>query len=137
MSPRKCHKNGSHLNCYNFRTVKAINFLFSTPTTPFLCVKIYFAALHLHGADVMRSDTPWDFKTVTSQGRSIQITSNSECAQRSPVTTIDWFCSFLFILSATDILLCEGNVYFPGRFAPINFANRVLFNVWGNYWHAK
>ena len=43
--------------------------------------------------------------------------------------------SLIFILSIMEILLCEVNIHFPGRFAPNKLANRVLFNVWGNYWH--
>ena len=44
---------------------------------------------------------------------------------------IDLLCSLIFALSITEILLCEVNACFPGHFAPIIFANRVQFNVWG------
>ena len=47
----------------------------------------------------------------------------------SPVA-IDFFCSLIFALSITEILLCEVDAHFPGRFAPIILANR---NVWGNF----
>ena len=43
----KCYKNASRVNRYNFPTVNAINFLFSTlHTTPFHYGKTYFGALH-------------------------------------------------------------------------------------------
>ena len=32
--------------------------------------------------------------------------------------------ALIFILSNTEIPLCEVNVHFPGRFAPINLANK-------------
>ena len=54
----KSYKNASHLNRYNFRTVKAIGLLFSAlHTTPFLGVKNYFGVLQKYSADVTRSDT--------------------------------------------------------------------------------
>ena len=55
----KCYKNASLLNCYIFRTVNAINFLFSTlHTTPFLYGKTLFGVLHLLRASIATSDTP-------------------------------------------------------------------------------
>ena len=43
----KCYKNASRVNRYNFPTVNAIDFLFSTlHTTPFHYGKTYFGALH-------------------------------------------------------------------------------------------
>ena len=53
------YKNHSRLNRYNFRTVHAIDFLFSTlHTTPFLYGKIPFGVLHLLHACIATSDTP-------------------------------------------------------------------------------
>ena len=74
------------------------------------------------------------FKTATFSSRSLPIASNLECTQRGHVA-IDLFCSLIFILSITEILLWEVNAHLPGRFTPIILANRVEFNVWGNYWH--
>ena len=43
----KCYKNASRVNRYNFPTVNAIDFLFSTlHTTPFHYGETYFGALH-------------------------------------------------------------------------------------------
>ena len=53
------YKNHSRLNRYNFRTVHAIDFLFSTlHTTPFLYGKILFGVLHLLRVCIATSDTP-------------------------------------------------------------------------------
>ena len=58
-----CYKNALRLNRYNFRTVNAIDFLFSTlHSTPFLYVDLYFRVLHKLRADVMRPDYPWGLK---------------------------------------------------------------------------
>ena len=58
-----CYKNVLRLNGYNFRTVNAIDFLFSTlHSTPFLYVDLYFRVLHKLHADVMRPDYPWGSK---------------------------------------------------------------------------
>ena len=58
-----CYKNALRLNRYNFRTVNAIDFLFSTlHSTPFLYVDLYFRVLHKLRADVMRPDYPWGSK---------------------------------------------------------------------------
>ena len=47
------------LNHYNFRTVKGINFLFSTlNTTSFLYGKIHLGVLHLLRASIASFDTP-------------------------------------------------------------------------------
>ena len=51
LSPRSvfvfCYKNASRLNSYNFTTVNAIDFPFSTLyPTPFLSGKIHFGVLH-------------------------------------------------------------------------------------------
>ena len=55
----KSYKIALHLNRNNFRTIKAINFLFSTlHTTPFLYGKIHFGVLHLLRARIATSDTP-------------------------------------------------------------------------------
>ena len=55
----KSYKNHSRLNRYNFGTVHAIDFLFSTlHTTPFLYDKIPFGVLHLLRARIATSDTP-------------------------------------------------------------------------------
>ena len=55
----KSYKNHSRLNRYNFRTVHAIDFLFSPlHTTPFLYGKILFGVLHLLRARIATSDTP-------------------------------------------------------------------------------
>ena len=54
------YKNAFCLNRCNFRTVKAIDFLFSIlHSTPFLYVDLYFRVLHELRADVMRPDYPW------------------------------------------------------------------------------
>ena len=58
-----CYKNALHLNRYNFRTINAIDFLFSTlHSTPFLYVDLYFRVLHKLRANVMRPDYPWGLK---------------------------------------------------------------------------
>ena len=55
----KSYKIALHLNRNNFRTIKAINVLFSTlHTTPFLYGKIHFGVLHLLRARITTSDTP-------------------------------------------------------------------------------
>ena len=47
------------LNCYNFRTVRAINFLLSAlHTTPFLYGKVHFGVLKMLHASIAMSDTP-------------------------------------------------------------------------------
>ena len=56
---KKYNKNALRLICYNFRTVNAINFLFSTlHTAPFLYGKIYFGVLHLLRVSIATFDTP-------------------------------------------------------------------------------
>ena len=58
-----CYKNALRLNRCNFRTVNAIDFLFSTlHSTPFLYVDLYFRVLHKLHTDVMRPDYPWGSK---------------------------------------------------------------------------
>ena len=58
-----CYKDGLRLIRYNFRTVNAIDFLFSTlHSTPFLYVYLYFRVLHKLRADVTRPDYPWGSK---------------------------------------------------------------------------
>ena len=55
----KSYKNHSRLNRYNFRTVHAINILFSTlHTTPFLYGRTCFGVLHLLLASIATFDTP-------------------------------------------------------------------------------
>ena len=55
----QCYNNASLLNRYIFRTVNAINFLFSTlHTTPFPYGKIYFGVLQLLRASIATFDTP-------------------------------------------------------------------------------
>ena len=55
----KCYINASRLNRYIFRTVNAINILFSTlHTTPFLYGIILFGILHLLLASIATFDTP-------------------------------------------------------------------------------
>ena len=51
-----------------------------------------------------------------------------QCIRRGPVT-IDLFFS-LIALSITEVLLCEVDAHFPGRFAPIILANHIHLNVW-------
>ena len=59
----KCYKNASRLNRYNFPTVNAIDFLFSTlHTISFHCGVANFGALQQFFADATRSDTPWGSK---------------------------------------------------------------------------
>ena len=56
---KKYNKNALRLICYNFRTVNAINFLFSTlHTAPFLYGKIKFGVLHLLRVSIATFDTP-------------------------------------------------------------------------------
>ena len=56
---KKYNKNALRLICYNFRTVNAINFLFSTlHTAPFLYGKIRFGVLHLLRVCIATFDTP-------------------------------------------------------------------------------
>ena len=58
-----CYKNAIRLNRYTFRTVNAIDVLFSTlHSTPFLYVDLHFHVLHKFRADVMRPDYPWGSK---------------------------------------------------------------------------
>ena len=55
----KCYKNASRLNRYIFRTVKGINFLFSTlHTIAFVYRKIHFGVLHLLRISTATFDTP-------------------------------------------------------------------------------
>ena len=55
----KCYKIYLRLNHYTFRTVKGINFLFSTlNTTSFLYGKIHLGVLHLLRASIASFDTP-------------------------------------------------------------------------------
>ena len=59
----KCYKNALRVNRYNFPTVNAIDFLFSTlHTTPFHYAETYFGALHQFLANATKSDTPWGSK---------------------------------------------------------------------------
>ena len=54
-----CYKIPLRLNHYNFRTVKAINFLLSTlHTASFLYGKIHFGVLYLLRASIATFDTP-------------------------------------------------------------------------------
>ena len=56
---KKYNKNALRLICYNFRSVNAINFLFSTlHTAPFLYGKIHFGVLHLLRVSIATFDTP-------------------------------------------------------------------------------
>ena len=50
-----CYKNALRLSRYNFRTVNAIDFLFSS-------LHLYFRVLHKLHSDVMRPDYPWGSK---------------------------------------------------------------------------
>ena len=50
-------KMALRLNCYNFLTVKAINFLFSLlHTTPFIYGKVHFGVLNMLRASIATSD---------------------------------------------------------------------------------
>ena len=56
---KKYNKNALRLICYNFQTVNAINFLFSTlHTAPFLYGKKHFGVLHLLRVSIATFDTP-------------------------------------------------------------------------------
>ena len=100
----KCYINASRLNRYIFRTVNAINILFSTlHTTPFLYGKILFGILHLLLASIATFDTPTGFKPAITFCRSNQIASNSVCRWRGPIP-IDLFCSLIFMPSVTEKL---------------------------------
>ena len=104
----QCYKNESHLNRYNFRTVKAINVLFSTHhSTPFLYVKIYFSVLHQHSADVSGSDTPWGSKPPHLRVGEFKSFKYLCVGQRCPAA-IEQFCSLHFTLQ-----LCNVYAYFP------------------------
>ena len=77
---KKHNKNALRLNCCNFRTVNAINFLSSTlHTTPFLNGRVYFGILKMLHASIAMSDTPKEFKLAITFGRSNQFASNSVC----------------------------------------------------------
>ena len=70
---RPTDTNASRLNCYNFPTVNAIDFLFSTlhtcRSTPFHYGETYFGALHQFLADATRSETPCGSKPPHSTHR--------------------------------------------------------------------
>ena len=75
----KHNKNALRLNCYNFRTVNAIVFLFSAlHTIPFLYCKIHWDLEH---APCQYRDVryPKGFKPAITFGRSNQIAPNSVC----------------------------------------------------------
>ena len=77
---KKCYKMALRLNCYNFRTVKAINFIFSAlHTPPFLYGKGHFGVLNMLHASIATSDTPKGFKLAITFGRNTQIAPNSVC----------------------------------------------------------
>ena len=58
----------SNLNCYIFRKIYDVGFLFSAcHTGTFLYVTIYFGVLLKHGADVMTSHTQWGLKQLYLQ----------------------------------------------------------------------
>ena len=55
--------NALRLNRYNFRTVTAMNIVFSAlHTRPVFYGKLFFRVLHMHSADDTRPDTPWGSK---------------------------------------------------------------------------
>ena len=59
----KCYKNASRVNCYNFPTFNAVDFLFSTlHTTPFRYGETYYGVLHQFLADATKSNTTWGSK---------------------------------------------------------------------------
>ena len=67
-------------NRYNFQTVGAIDFLFSTlHRTSFLFGAIDSGVLHQLHASVATSDTPLGFTPVISFCRILQFTSNLVC----------------------------------------------------------
>ena len=47
---------------------------------------------------------------------------------------MELFCLLIFILSVTEISLCEVNAHFPSCFVPIILAHHIKLNAWGNYW---
>ena len=99
-------------NRYIFRTVNAIDFLFSYHTIS-LC-ELYFCALHKHSADVMRSNIQWG-----SILPHLQVGAFKLLQIRHVRRSIDLFCSLIFTFSVTEIPLCKVNAHFPGRFAPL------------------
>ena len=102
-------KNALCLNRCNFRTVHAIDFLFSTlHTTPFQYVNVYFGILHKLRADVRRPDSPWGSKMPHFQ---VGASKSLVCTQRGPVA-IEVFFSLIFTLSVTEIYLCKVNAHF-------------------------
>ena len=116
------------MNRYIFRTVNAINILFSTlHTTPFLYGKISFGVLHLLLASIATFDTPPGSNPPITFCRSNQIASNSVCRWRGPIS-IYLFCSLIFMQSVTEIQLNKLRAHFRARFAPMIWAN---CNVWG------
>ena len=109
--PYNSYKNHSGLNRYNFRTVQAIDFLFSTlHTTPFIYGKTRFGVLHVLRARIATSDTPQGMNpSYLSAGviKSLQI----RFVGRGPIA-IDLFCSLIFTLSVAEIQVCNVNAHF-------------------------
>ena len=85
----KCYKNPLSLHRYNFRTVNAINLLFSTlHTTPFLYGKIRLGVLHLLRASIATSDIPQGYEPVITFDRNNQIASNLSYQRRHRVVPV-------------------------------------------------
>ena len=55
------------------------------------------------------------------------------CTWRGSVA-IDLFCSLIFTLCVTEILLCKVNTHFQGHLASMILANCVQFNAWEHHW---
>ena len=85
-------------------------------TTLYLYGKIYFGVLHKPGADITRSDTPNCSKPPHLQVGAFELLFGLFVERSCHY----WFVLFVnFILSITEISLCEVNAHFPTRFVPI------------------
>ena len=96
------------LNRYNFRTVNAIDFLFSIlHSTPFLYVDLYFPVLHKLRADVMRPDYPWGSKLPHLQvgaSNSFQI----QCVCRGVLSLLIFSVNAHFLLDERHYCMQPG-----------------------------
>ena len=126
----KSYKIALHLNRNNFRTIKAINFLFSTlHTTPFLYGKIHLGSCTCSVPELQRSIPTW-FKLNITFCKSYEIASNLVCRWRGPIP-IDLFCSLIFMPSVTACTfsrLIRANVIIPA--SPYIERNAICPNHW-------
>ena len=99
-------------------------------TTPFLHIQTHSGVLHKHGAKVTSFNPTCGSQPPHPQVGEFKLPQTWSVHRGVPSPLI---CSV--ILSITEIPMCEANAYILGHFMPIILANRVQFNVWGNYWH--